>query len=210
MAITSTIRKREPEKVNFQAIRGNKDYFEVRLGDYLTNSWISGVFFHKTCVEAIMNWSLESVKERLPSQVDEVGGYLLGGYTVLESGEYELAINHFCPAKADAQSPSHLKLGSEANIHLAKMMDDYPGNVLLGWFHTHPGHTPYLSDIDLKKTHELFYTRSYQVAIVLDTLTKGFDTGIFSRKQNGKVNNKADFKPWLSWKTIASHFNKMQ
>ncbi|MBK9013914.1 MAG: hypothetical protein IPM82_07420 [Saprospiraceae bacterium] len=89
------------------------------------------------------------------------------------------------------------------------MMDEYLGNVLLGWFHTHPGHTPYLSDIDLKKTHELFYTRPFQVAIVLDTLTENFDTGIFSRKKSGQVNNKADFKHWVAWKTIAGHLNNM-
>ena len=36
-------------------------------------------------------------------------------------------------------------------------------------------------------------------AIVMDNLTPGSDTGIFTRKSDGTMNNKGDVTEWVQW-----------
>ncbi|MBK9013915.1 MAG: hypothetical protein IPM82_07425 [Saprospiraceae bacterium] len=122
MGMTLNIRKRELDTADFQAIRSSDEYFDIRLGDYVADTVIAGVFLHRACVEAILDWSSESLTGKLPSQVDEVGGYLLGKYVVVENGDYEIAIHHFCPAKGGCSKPGLSEI-RERGEYLARQDD---------------------------------------------------------------------------------------
>jgi len=72
-------------------------------------------------------------------------------------------------------------------------------DVLLGWFHTHPGHTPFFSETDLA-THQAFFKADYHVAIVTDPCKTTFPTVILARKQNGKMTSEWNDQDWIQWK----------
>lgn len=70
----------------------------------------------------------------------------------------------------------------------------------MGWFHTHPSHGPFLSQIDLCQTHNVFFREPYQFALVIDPTTEDFDTGVYSWKSPGIMNNQNDSKLSIQWK----------
>jgi len=179
-----------------------EDYLRLPLRQYAPESIIAEVLLRPACVAGIAEWAERSL-ETSDGRVSEVGGFVLGRYEEDTPGEYRISFEHFCPAsEVEHQSAVSLVLGSGAGRQLADAMDEYPEYALIGWFHTHPGHTPYLSKTDLDCTHELFYRKPYQVAVVLDPLTPEFDTGIFARNPDGKVINKEGFLTWISWKKL--------
>lgn len=198
-----SIRRRTYEISNTEAYRYNPDYCHVSLADYLEDTQVENIWLQRECVKDILEWSEASLKSDPEILVDEVGGFLLGKVAIGKNNIYDLVIENFIPAReVEAQSPIKLEIGIGPNLELAQAMETHPGSGLVGWFHTHPGHTPFLSTTDLACWHEPHYTRPFQVAIVLDSLTEGFDTGIFSRKANGAVNNKTDFSRWITWRDL--------
>lgn len=163
---------------------------------YFEDTSIAKVYIHPKVVEDITNWSTESLNTQ---PVKEVGGFLLGNYK--EEEKIETFVQHFVPATTiEFNSPSLLNFGAAALQLLDQAMQEHPQLQLVGWFHTHPGHTPYLSHTDMN-IQEGFFRESYHIAIVLDSLTENFDTGIFTRKNNQTINNKLDWQgEWIKWR----------
>lgn len=180
-------------------LENDKKYVAINLSDYLDDTQISKVFIHNECVLSIMTWVMKS-KRLFP--VPEVGGFLLGGYSEDKGEGHQITLEKFIPSKEVAfNSPTLLEFGTKALMELDGEMDRLPEMSLIGWFHTHPGHTPFLSSIDMQ-LHEGFFKKPYQIAIVLDSLTPDFDTGFFSRKSDGTVNNKPQFDEWIEWNRL--------
>lgn len=178
-------------------------FFCIDLTMYVKDSKIKNVYFSKAVINAIYDFTLLEINTKHDSNLDEIGGFLLGKYLRTPENVFDIGIEIFCAAEEGVEkSPSNLVIGVEANIVLANLMDNFPDLCLLGWFHTHPGYTPYLSKIDLECNHNLFYVQPFQVAIVLDPLTNRFDTGIFSRKTNDSMNNNTDYSEWINWKDL--------
>lgn len=150
------------------------------------------------CMKDIFRW----VEQSLQGQpVPETGGFLTGKFLHDKQADSFVSwVEHFVPAEGvDYQDPVLLAFGTGPLLEVDRYLQAQPGQCLIGWFHTHPGHSPYLSATDLH-THEGFFREAYQVAIVLDPLTPAFDTGIFSRKTDGSMNNQIDYSHWFQWK----------
>lgn len=196
------IKKREKKISDISPFTENEEFYSVDLREYVTESMVEKVYLSKPLILGIFDWTANSLNTE--TAVPEVGGYVLGlVYEHPGQDIFDIVLQYFCPANEVLfQSPVQLVLGSGANIQLERMMSRHPETSLMGWFHTHPGHTPYLSQTDLVKTHNLFYTKPYQIAIVLDSLTDNFDTGLFSWKKESHINNKADFSDWINWKEL--------
>lgn len=181
----------------------DESFYCIKLNEYLNNTNVRNIYFAKQVIMNINEFVFKELKNREHREIDEIGGFLLGKFFKCSADQFDIGIEIFCPAEEGVQkSPIQIEIGTEANIVLDQVMDTYPQLCLIGWFHTHPGYSPYLSKIDLACNHELFYLKPYQVAIVLDPLTEYFDTGLFSRKQDGSMNNKVDFTKWVHWKNL--------
>lgn len=186
----------KPRKVLDENLTLNDQYTQIKLTDYVADSQIENVFVLDECASSILSW-VEQSKRLKP--VPEVGGFLLGRVEELHP-HFNVSLEKFIPSKDVAyNSPTILEFGTKVMMELDQEMDKFPDLDLIGWFHTHPGHTPFLSGLD-QQLHEGFFKKQYQIAIVLDSLTPYFDTGFFTRKQDGTTSNKADFKEWILWK----------
>ncbi len=191
---------------DFGALDANGEalgWMKIPLNDWLADTCIETVWLKAEAILDITAWVEESLKI-LP--VREVGGFLLGasGQLPSEKEKYQVAIERFhASTEVDFSSPNRLGFGDVALVRLDEERTRFLELRLVGWFHTHPGHTPYLSSVDMG-IHEGFFTKKEDLAIVLDPLTERFDTGIFSRKQDGRPNNKADFPAWADWKALAA------
>ena len=73
---------------------------------------------------------------------------------------------------------------AETWTHIQDVMDrQYPDLRILGWYHTHPGHGIFLSDMDLF-IHKNFFNLPWQVAMVVDPCR---ETLGFLRWRNGRM-----------------------
>lgn len=177
------------------------DFRQISLPEYWADTHIQTVWLAPQLIDDIRTWSEQSLNSE---PVPEVGGFVLGRYEVLDSGSIQVSLEVFVPAtEVSYNSPIELDFGPKALLAVDQYREQYPDLELIAWFHTHPGHTPYLSTMDLK-IHEGFFTEAFHLAIVLDSLTEEFDTGFFSRKPNGEVNNKTWGTRWISWKSLSS------
>lgn len=137
----------------------------------------------------------------LRDPIPEVGGMLGGTFEKGPAG-LETYLTDFLPARqVNFESPVRIDFGSQIMMDWDAYRQEKPGLQLVGWFHTHPGLTPYLSWVDLY-THKGFFRQPHQVAVVLDPLTDEWDTGCFSWQAVGEVNNKTDLKNYFSWNSI--------
>jgi len=197
------VQARKKEKAgnekSFSEVLAQTSFVPVSLESHQPDSQVSKVFVHPVCIEEIYQWATESLSEE---PVAEVGGFLLGRFQQEQEKQYEVSIEVFVPAKeVDYSSPTVLDFGPKALLAVDQALQQFPELDMIGWFHTHPGHTPYLSTMDLR-IHQGFYRQPYHLAVVLDSLTPAFDTGIFSRMQGGEVNNKRPDSRWISWKQL--------
>ncbi|MEM7656796.1 MAG: Mov34/MPN/PAD-1 family protein [Bacteroidota bacterium] len=177
------------------------EFRQIALSEYWADSQIKRIWLAQSVIDNIQHWTLQSLAE---DPIPEVGGFVLGRYEELTPQHFHVSLEVFVPAKEVAyNSPIELDFGPKAMMAIDQYRERYPNLELIAWFHTHPGHTPYLSTMDLN-IHEGFFTAPFHLAIVLDSRTVGFDTGFFSRKRDGQVNNKSLESRWISWKSLSS------
>lgn len=97
----------------------------------------------------------------------EVGGFLLGGYHVSKGQRY-LDIEVAFPALRAQSEAISLTFDNEAlrAFHVERERR-FPTKLILGWYHTHPRHSVFLSPQDVF-IHQSFFSQAHHVAIVLD------------------------------------------
>ncbi len=175
------------------------NYKAIALSDYFTDTVVNKIYFSPECLKNIETWVNTSIEEF--HIIPEIGGILLGKYRRQEDC-IELRIDAFAPIKeVQAQSSTSLVVGKGFAQAILEVDEKTKDLLVLGWFHTHPGHGPFLSSTDLNQT-QIFFPHDYQIAIVLDSLTDKFDTGCFSRKSDGRMNNAKNQKDWIRWKQL--------
>ncbi|RMG72683.1 MAG: hypothetical protein D6722_05060 [Bacteroidetes bacterium] len=169
------------------------------LGQYWGKATqVAGVWIRRGFVTAVEAWIAESMKQE---PVPETGGFCFGALSQSEDG-YRVSLETFVPAQNPAHcSPDRLDFGVKALLALDAAAGEIAGQGLVGWLHTHPGHTPYLSGMDLH-IHEGFFRAPYQLAVVIDPLTPDWDTGFFSRRPEGPMNNRAVGVTWVPWARV--------
>lgn len=110
----------------------------------------------------------EQAAEAAPSRL-EVMGLLLGEVWEWRSSRYTVVR---AVATTDLKnSPAKVKFDPDALPKLFLQLDgagfDY---VVVGWYHSHPGHTCFLSRTDLD-TQKSFFNEPYHSAVVIDPVT---------------------------------------
>ena len=195
-------KKKSLEKT-IKKIRHIEEYESLAMAQYFEDSALENVHLNRQVIADIHDFVEDSLSEKT---VCEVGGFLLGN----ESEQEGICIELFVPAyQIDKSSPSRLHFGAGSMQELDAFRDRYPEYQMKGWFHTHTaGLMPFLSRLDIR-IHEGFFTQQDQIAIVLDVKTDGFQTGVFTRQQNGTLNNIKDIKGRkpIYWKQILEVVN---
>jgi len=130
---------------------------------------------------------LQSEGQRSIKTDKEVAGILLG----VSSGDgQQIKVSHIAIARDEDSSPVHFKFTYSVWDDLIDQMETLSREageelLLLGWYHTHPNMSVFLSRYDLR-THRDFH-RPYQFALVLAPRRGTADTsvGFFVNRQGG-------------------------
>jgi len=182
---------------NFDKLLQKEFYQVLNLQKKYPDSAIEKIFIIKRCLLAINEWVNESLNKK---PVTETGGFLLGRYLEKEQDTYDISLETFVPSrKVDFQSPHRLEFGIQTLVDLEEVKDQIGEMTLIGWFHTHPGLTPFLSRKDIE-LHEHFFQKNYQIAIVLDALEEEWISIAVGRDKEGKLLTERNEKYWIKWK----------
>ncbi len=181
------------------------EYLEVLMSEQWNNSFVKKCYLHQTVIEKIYEVCREEQQKKgKGSKAPEMGGFLLGKYYMYENDLYDVYIDKYLqPSEVEHQDLYQIEFGSKAMLELDDALRNNLENALVGWFHTHPGHGPFLSMPDLN-IHNGMFTKKWQLAIVTDPY-RGLETGIFTRfqdvttKSRTKINNKGQ-KKWFNWR----------
>ncbi len=167
----------------------NSKYKEYLLDEIYDSTIVKKCYIHNNTFNEIKEFCIESIKKKIKK---EYGAFLLGKFFKKSDNEYIIYIEKFViPTCYAFHNEYRIDFGSKAMIELDAALQKNKNMCLIGWFHTHPGHSVFLSNYDLN-AHYGSFNEPYQTAIVTDTLTEEFDTGIFTRKINMEMNNIED------------------
>jgi len=115
----------------------------------------------------------------------ELGGVLLGDVFADENNSKFIIISEFVIALYTEANITKLTFTHSSWEYMNnKIEKEYPDKKIIGWFHSHPGHTVFLSAND-KFIHYNFFTESHNVAYVFDPINN--DDGFFFQRNNELV-----------------------
>jgi proteasome lid subunit RPN8/RPN11 len=98
----------------------------------------------------------------------EVGGILLGDVRRDEKGWLYLVVTHALQAEFANEARGHLTFTQNTWLKIHRTREtQYPDKTIVGWYHTHPGWTIFLSKWDLF-IHQNFFKQPWQIALVID------------------------------------------
>ena len=108
---------------------------------------------------------------------NEVGGWLVGKWCRDEATQEQyVVVEGILPAVYTRQGSTFLTFTSHSQLMMLDLMEQYyPDKDLVGWYHTHPGMSIFLSGYDTW-LHENFFPEHWQVALVIEphSTTGGF------------------------------------
>ncbi|HEX2787822.1 MAG TPA: LysM peptidoglycan-binding domain-containing protein [Ignavibacteria bacterium] len=121
--------------------------------------------------------ALSGIEHHLSSDKNnELGGVLTGYNCKLHSGESFIIIKNFIKAGFTNSSVSRLTFTYQTWEQINNELENkFPDEIILGWYHSHPGHSVFLSDYDVF-IQKNFFNLEFMVAYVFDpTITqRGF------------------------------------
>jgi len=140
-----------------------RDYFCELRGD------VPGPGEYKIfIVEPALKTLWQHAKEGLPAGV---AGLLLGGlYYDPEMDENYVEIHYAFPSASSFNEEMNLRVVNRVIAEMEKVsLKSHPGEIVTGWYHTHPGLGIFFSEND-KLIHETFYIEPSNIALILDPL----------------------------------------
>ncbi len=141
--------------------------------------------------------SNDGIQNELQGAVPEVGGFLMGRFSEKDNS-LQVLVEKFVPFVPEYNDVFKIEIGTKTVVdELGDAQDKNPELEVIGWFHTHPGHGLFLSNSDLSVQRH--FPADYQVAMEIDSLTKGLDMSFFTRKSSGRMNNSVDRKEGVGW-----------
>ncbi len=128
--------------------------------------------------------NLFGIEEYLRSDTNnELGGVLIGNVYKDKNDKLFIVIKNNIIAESTNASLSRLTFTHETwekiNTNLEK---DFPNQKILGWYHSHPGHSVFLSTYDVF-IQDNFFDMPYMTAFVYDPIIN--DRGFFYKDETG-------------------------
>jgi 26S proteasome regulatory subunit N11 len=140
-----------------------------RYNRTLAEQGMFNMYLHKSAEEKIRKHAL-----RFKTEKKEVLGLLLGDLLQYEQRVYTI-IRDTVTTDLDA-SNIHVKFKKDSFPKLFERLDklDYD-YIICGWYHSHPGHTCFLSEEDIS-TQKRMFNQPHQVAVVIDPLNRQIES----------------------------------
>ncbi|MCB0631639.1 MAG: hypothetical protein KDD15_17965, partial [Lewinella sp.] len=113
------------------------------------DTMVSGIFFTRKAMENLDRFlreqNLEPIREQ-EGQIPEIGGILLGRpYLSAAVKKYRVLIEEFVPIDPEYHDKYQLEFSAQSMAKdLGNIQDEFTELMLVGWFHTHPGHGLFL------------------------------------------------------------------
>jgi proteasome lid subunit RPN8/RPN11 len=102
----------------------------------------------------------------------EVGGMLVGQVCHTQAGLPYIIVEAQLEARYVSQGATYLTFTSNTLADALNRVDDlYRDRQIVGWYHTHPGLSVFLSSMDVW-LHTNFFTQPWQVALVIDPMVR--------------------------------------
>ena len=116
----------------------------------------------------------------------EVGGVLTGQWCSDEAGGgHYIVVNHMVPARHTRQGSVYLTFTKDTLIDVHERIENlFPGERIVGWYHTHPRMGVFLSHYDTF-LHNNFFPEPWQVALVVEPFSS--IAGFFIRQIDGTL-----------------------
>jgi proteasome lid subunit RPN8/RPN11 len=181
-----------------------EDYAAFSIAKLWADTAVPELLFHKKAARALDDFikSQGTIMEEAEGSIPEIGGLLMGDYEALGGGRYRVRVEEFLPINPEFHNVYKLEFSTTSLVReLGHAQDVFPHLMLMGWFHTHPGHGLFLSKPDMT-IQDGFFLKPWQFAMEIDNTTPNLDTAFFTRKTSGVQNNKEDrkdFNFWFSW-----------
>jgi len=126
----------------------------------------------------------------LESDITKESGGVLTGTVNLENGLQTVIIKGIIKAKHTDSSLSRLTFTHKTWEDINNELEiNHPGRIIIGWFHSHPGHGVFMSEND-SFIQKNFFNEKYMVSFVYDPVKK--ERGFF-RMDDGKINEIKSF-----------------
>lgn len=189
------------EYSEFVGLVNSKKTVNVDLLNIWQDSRIENVYLAPQFIKELDNFLAESsnegIQNELQGAVPEVGGFLMGRFSEKNSA-LQVLIEKFVAFVPEYNDVFKIEIGTKTIVdELGDAQDKNPQLEVIGWFHTHPGHGLFLSTSDLSVQRH--FPKDYQVAMEIDSLTKGLDMSFFTRQSSGRMNNSTDRKEGVGW-----------
>ena len=172
------------------------DVTDIKVDDLVKKDSI----FETNLRVLIKNKAYINIINQLSSSLEkEMGGVLIGNIYKDNIGPY-LEISDIIEATNSDSTISSLTFTSDTWSNISQTRErKYPEEKIVGWYHSHPGHSVFLSDQDLF-IQKNFFNIPWQIAFVFDPTTG--DEAVF-------VWNKGNPKPIdIFWVDLKPHFRK--
>jgi len=124
----------------------------------------------------------------------EVGGVLLGDVCRDRDGRMFVVFTHTLKAEFTDETRGHLTFTHKSWLKMHTTREaQFPDKRIVGWYHTHPGWSIFLSEWDLF-IHQNFFKQPWQVALVIDPQVDR--AGFFVWQANRISNPQAPVEPF--------------
>ena len=192
-------------------LKDKASYFPCTL---LNQQWedsaVVDAFIHERFAIRLNNFVFDVSENRRSQDILEIGGFILGSVEkIADKNQYQVILERFVNIAPESNNQYQIEFGPAAWNELVKHMDDVYKDqeyLLLGWFHTHPGHGLFLSQPD-QNIHGTYFREKYHIALELDSIASErnphYEFGIFSWKNNQTMNNSKDhLGHWFNWQEV--------
>jgi proteasome lid subunit RPN8/RPN11 len=123
---------------------------------------------------------------------NEIGGWLIGSWRVDQiTGEEFIVVERCLPALHARRGSAYITFTQDSQVAMFEIMEEkFPDKELVGWYHTHPKMSVFLSNYDTF-LHNAFFPHPWQVALVIEPHSS--TAGFFIRDAAGNLDHKAYF-----------------
>ena len=157
-----------------RANRWNSPYDGTGL-EPLLSVFVTQAAYSRICVHSVSDME------------NEVGGMLIGQWCLSREHEQFIVVEHALPARHTRQGSVYLTFTQDSLVDMHDQIDEnYKGQKILGWYHTHPRMGLFLSHYDTW-LHRNFFPEPWQVALVVEPL--GATGGFFVRQKQGLLDS---------------------
>ncbi len=195
----------ELKRQNIDDVVNNDAYLRIDCHEFCADSAVRTMYVKNSCIKDIYNMYADDLRD--PAKMNEDGCMVIGRWVLDEATEqYDITLEEIVLPGSDAVfSEQELNFGGKIKLKLSDRLrrlrrDTDLQYELTCWVHSHPGLKVFFSrsDYNLHLQHSRPSCPKALTAFVIDILTPEQELGIFTYKQTGEVNSKADLTKMYS------------